>query len=159
MTAAPRASQSDAPATPLPTVGLHHLSYSVADVEGCQAFYEQVLGFQALERPAMGFPGAWLLRNGLQIHLIGGQGHQPPDERAISSRDDHIAFASDDLRAVEQALQAHGVAYRENIQGGSGLRQLFFHDPEGRTIEVAEYPPHPPFLEERSAESRGAHPA
>jgi glyoxylase I family protein len=132
---------------PLPLVGLHHISIVVADVERSGRFYCDVMGFRAVERPDMRFPGAWLLRDNLQLHLIGGQDHAPDASREISSRDDHLAFAAGDLDDIVARLKAKGIAYRENRQSGSGLRQIFFHDPEGRTLEVATYPPHPRYLD------------
>lgn len=127
---------------PLPIARLHHLSYQVADLERSLAFYRDLLGFRPIARPQMRFSGAWLYRDGLQIHLIADQdftGTAGP----IDSTDDHIAFFAPSLQAVESALHNRQIPYRKNVQSGSGLQQLFFHDPDGRTIECAEYPHHP----------------
>lgn len=136
---------------PLPVTALHHLSYQVSDLDQSLAFYRDVLGFRPVQRPALRFRGAWLFRHGLQIHLIADQAFAAT-EKPISSTDDHIAFLVDDLTAVEAHLAQLGVAVRVNIQSGSGLKQVFFHDPDGRTIEMAEYPPTPRFLDETEAE-------
>lgn len=135
-------------ADPLPLQALHHVSIQVTDVPQSVAFYRDVLGFQELQRPNMRFPGAWLIHAGVQLHLIGGQpdfAAEPGEE--IRSTDDHLAFHTDQMQRVEEMLQTREIGYRVNIQGGSGLRQIFFHDPDGRTIEVAEYPPHPGSLD------------
>lgn len=123
----------------LPLTGINHISRQVRDVAKSQAFYQDVMGFQPLKRPSFRFPGAWLFRDGLQVHLIGDQEMDELDAE-INSRANHVAFHSDDLDAVEQNLIEHGVVYRVNIQDGTGNKQIFFHDPDGHTIEVATYP-------------------
>lgn len=126
--------------SPLPLVKLHHVSRVTTRLEQAIAFYRDVLGFAEIPRPNFDFRGAWLFNYGLQIHLIdkstGGAG-----EETINSRSNHIAFATDDLAAVEQALQAHGIEYKENFQARNpNVRQLFFQDPDGFHIEVGNYP-------------------
>ena len=126
---------------PLPTTSIHHVSFLVKDAEKTEAFYRNVLGFAPLVRPALKFPGAWLFKDGLQIHLIQHEDAFKYDAAAeITSRADHIAFHSEDIDRVEALLKEHDVAYRVNIQAGSGLKQLFFHDPDGHTLEMANYP-------------------
>lgn len=124
---------------PLPTRNIHHVSLQSKDAEKTERFYREVLGFAPLKRPPFQFPGAWLFKDGLQIHLIGGQGRET-EAKEISSRADHVAFHSDQLDAVEKLLGEHGIEYRVNIQSGTNLKQLFFHDPDGHTIEIATYP-------------------
>jgi glyoxylase I family protein len=131
---------------PLAFASLHHISFTVRDLARAIAFYRDVLGAKRLVRPEMRISGAWMFVAGVQIHLIaagepGESQHAPLKE--IRSTNDHIAFYVHDLASVEKSLAAHGVNYRVNIQGGSGLKQLFFHDPEGRMIEAAEYPATP----------------
>lgn len=127
----------------LPLAHLHHLSYQVSDLEQSLAFYRDVLGFRPIARPALKFPGAWLYRDGLQIHLLADQGFARGAGGHISSTADHIAFLTPNLARIEAILSGRDVPFRVNIQSGSGLRQVFFHDPDGRTIEFAEYPKHP----------------
>ena len=123
----------------LPLGGLHHLSRQVSDVERSRAFYRDVLGFAEIQRPDLKFNGAWLENYGIQVHLIGDQDFNPEDKE-ISSRANHTAFHSADLDRTEQLLREHGVQVRVNIQSGTGNKQLFFHDPDGHTIEIATYP-------------------
>ena len=126
-------------ADPLPLGGLHHLSRQVSDVERSRAFYRDVLGFAEIQRPDLKFNGAWLENYGIQVHLIGDQDFDPED-KGISSRANHTAFHSGDLERTEQLLREHGVDVKVNIQSGTGNKQLFCHDPDGHTIEIATYP-------------------
>lgn len=124
---------------PLALRSLHHVSRRTKHLEQSIAFYRDVLGFREIPRPKLGFPGAWLFNYSLQIHLLYdetvGDAQGP-----IRSRDDHIAFFADDTSGVERLLSEHGVPYRVNLQADSGLKQIFFRDPDGYHIEVATYP-------------------
>lgn len=128
-------------ADPLPLASINHLSHEVADVERSSAFYREVLGFRTIGRPNFDFPGAWLYGYGVQLHLI--QGNPPARSVAVSPRADHVAFHTTDPPVVEKRLQEHHINYLRNMQGPTGLVQIFFHDPDGNHIEIAEYPAHP----------------
>jgi catechol 2,3-dioxygenase-like lactoylglutathione lyase family enzyme len=65
----------------------------------------------------------------------------------IDTRDNHLAFAVTDHIPVKAALDALGTPYIERVNAG-GIPQIFLHDPDGHTIEIGIYPPHPPFLEQ-----------
>jgi catechol 2,3-dioxygenase-like lactoylglutathione lyase family enzyme len=126
--------------SPLPLVKLHHVSRVTTRLEQAIAFYRDVLGFAEIPRPNFDFRGAWLFNYGLQIHLI-DKSTGSAAEDVINSRSNHIAFATDDLSEVEQALKAHGIEYKENFQARNpNVRQLFFQDPDGFHIEVGNYP-------------------
>lgn len=130
-------------APPLPIRSLHHVARVTRRLEESRAFYRDVLGFQEMARPQLGFPGAWLFNYGLQIHLIV---NQPAGETEfagpnIETRDNHLAFLVDDVEVVESRLTSHGVAFRVNLQSSTGLKQIFFRDPDGHHVEVACYPP------------------
>jgi glyoxylase I family protein len=40
--------------------GIHHVSINVKDVDSAVAFYVGLLELEQLDRPDLGFPGAWL---------------------------------------------------------------------------------------------------
>jgi catechol 2,3-dioxygenase-like lactoylglutathione lyase family enzyme len=126
---------------PLPLDSINHLAREVADVDRSVNFYEQVLGFRPIRRPAFHFRGAWLFGYGVQLHII--EGKVSPPGPAISPRADHVAFHTSDIEGVESALRGLKINYLRNVQGPTGLIQLFFHDPDGNHIEVASYPVHP----------------
>ena len=117
---------------------LHHVSRQTAKLEETRKFYADVLGFRELSRPPFNFRGAWLYGAGIQIHLIEEPFDAPP--AAINTRENHIAFAVDDMNAAEEALKFHGVPYRHNVVPERGTNQIFFRDPDGWLIEIGLYP-------------------
>lgn len=129
----------NAMASPLPIRSLHHVARLTNRLEESRAFYCDVLGFREIPRPSLRFPGAWLYAYGLQIHLIVDESILGP-EGPIDTRANHLAFYTDDVGAIEALLDEHGVAYRVNIQADTGLKQIFFRDPDGHHVEVATYP-------------------
>lgn len=133
------------PATmPLPIRGLHHIALLTALPERSEAFYRDVLGFEVRPRPPFSYRGAWLYGWGVQIHLIetedadalfagaDGTGQQ------IRTRSNHLAFAVEDREQVQQRLEAHGIAYRCNLNA-AGIHQVFCQDPDGHHLEFAQY--------------------
>ena len=55
---------------------------------------------------------------------------------AKASPVDHVAFEADEYERVLERLQAAGVDVTTNAVPGSGVRQLFFDDPNGARIEL-----------------------
>lgn len=51
-------------------------------------------------------------------------------------RGHHIAFEVNDISAMEQRLQHHGVAYDKFELPGTAAVQMFLLDPEGNGIEL-----------------------
>jgi catechol 2,3-dioxygenase-like lactoylglutathione lyase family enzyme len=131
---------------PINWSALNHISLKTKRVEESIAFYKTVLGFRQVERPNFDFRGAWLVRNGLMIHLIENPTAGDPSEN-IDSRDFHFALHADDLDAAEKRLISLGIRYRRKLQAGKGIPQLFLHDPDGNTIEIANCLAIPPFID------------
>ncbi len=125
---------------PLPIRSVNHLARVTNNLEANRVFYRDVLGFRELDRPPFKFPGAWLFNYGLQIHLIVDDRAKPGDAE-ISTRAEHLALHVDDVAEVERLLGEHGIRYVKNHVPERDVTQLFFHDPDGRHIEVASYPP------------------
>ena len=124
---------------PLPIRSVNHISHVTSRLEESTTFYRDVLGFRPIQRPPFDFPGAWLYNYGVQVHLIATRkdGEAPGE---ISVRTDHVAFHVDDTDHVEGLLKERGIPYRTNIVPGTGIKQLFFHDPDGHHIEIGSYP-------------------
>ncbi|KAF8704410.1 hypothetical protein HU200_031456 [Digitaria exilis] len=85
----------------LPLVRLNHVSFQCASVEASVDFYQRVLGFKLVKRPAsLDFEGAWLHRYGMGIHLLqrgsDSESNDPPlpaaRPAAINPKGNHISF-------------------------------------------------------------------
>lgn len=124
---------------PLPLLHLHHIARMTRDPDASKAFYCDILGFQELPRPEFRFRGAWLLGYGFQIHIIENQEVDPIQVEGISTRTDHLAFATADIEIVKANLSARGCEFHEQVNAGKA-HQVFFRDPDGHHIEVAQYP-------------------
>ena len=130
---------------PLPIKAVNHLGCRTKDVERSKAFYRDVLGFREVARPNFNFAGAWLYNYSLMIHLIHNDAAGSASGE-INSRVNHLALHADDLVEVERLLNEHGIAYIKREVADTGIKQLFFHDPDGHHIEIGAYPPTPEFI-------------
>jgi glyoxylase I family protein len=115
--------------------GMNHVSFPVRDLDRAVHFYRDVLGLEALPRPDLPFPGAWLGHRDIQVHLIvppegAPLGSPPPTLNPLGG---HVAFAIDDYDAVVAALNEAGI---ETLQAGSTVGQLWVRDPDGHLIEL-----------------------
>ena len=115
-------------------VGMNHFTILAEDERATLDFYVGLLGLTAGERPDLGFPGAWLYSGGPQAVLHVVFGRPLPAQRAGVI--DHMAFTARDLKAVKARFDERGVAYDLRRQAGSGLWQLFSHDPNGARVEL-----------------------
>ena len=128
----------------MPIGALNHFTVYCVDLEASRAFYRDVLGLTDGDRPPLGFPGAWLYSAGHpSVHLVGpreGDAAKPPRRAQPTGQFDHIAFSATGLASMRATLQAHNIAFRENVVPRDGQTQLFFHDPDGVAVEL-NYPP------------------
>jgi len=117
-------------------LSLNHASFIVADLDISLVFYRDVLGLQQVERPDLGFPGAWFQLGAQQIHLLELENPDPITGRpAHGGRDRHVALNALALKPVQDALNKAGIVYTMSI---SGRRALFCRDPDGNTVEIIE---------------------
>ncbi len=137
---------------PLPIKHVHHIARTTRRLEASRRFYREVLGFREIQRPAFSFRGAWLYNYGVQIHLIEDPRAPDPQEE-ISTRADHLALHVDDIEEAKRVLREHGIPYRENLQRGTGVLQVFFQDPDGHHIELGTYGPTPPYIQTLESEN------
>lgn len=114
---------------------LDHVAIHVEDVAASVAFYGDVLGLPALNRPAFDFPGAWFgLGTGQALHLIGGR-----DKPVHSShRGTHFALQVSGLDAWEQRIIQSGATYLPRRVRPDGAQQVFVCDPDGHWIELCQ---------------------
>lgn len=115
---------------------LHHASLVVSDTATSLNFYVGILGLQQIERPDLGFPGAWLKLGEQQLHLLELPNTDPTTGRpAHGGRDRHVALSTINIDPVRATLDEKGYPYTLSI---SGRRALFCRDVDGNAIEVLE---------------------
>jgi catechol 2,3-dioxygenase-like lactoylglutathione lyase family enzyme len=118
--------------------GVHHLSFTVSDLERARAFYENVLGLESIPRPEMGIGGIWYSAGNAEIHLIELRGTDPkPVEGKISPLANHNAFAIDDYEAVVAFLKSENI---EVLETNAERGQMWIRDPDGNVLELIAPP-------------------
>ena len=114
----------------------HHVSLLISDTERSLGFYRDLLGLEVIERPELGFPGAWLAIGDKQLHLLTLPN---PDAEAVRpehvGRDRHLALAVSGLEELEQCLVQSGIPF---TRSKSGRKAIFCRDPDGNGIELIE---------------------
>ena len=113
---------------------MNHVSLSVNDVNQSADFYEKVLGLKVLSRPANGginmglgdesFLGLYNLSNpGSMHHLCIGVENYDPDSLAEKLKEHQIS----------------ATVNRDPANRTSGGDQLYFSDPDGILVQIAEH--------------------
>ena len=119
-------------------MSLNHASFIVTNTEASLVFYRDILGLQQVDRPDLGFPGAWLQLGTQQIHLLELDNPDPTTGRPThGGRDRHIALNALALAPVQEALTKAGIVYTMSM---SGRRAMFCRDFDGNTVELIELP-------------------
>ncbi|MBX6771027.1 MAG: VOC family protein [Chloroflexi bacterium] len=145
--------------------GVHHTSFTVADMERSLAFYRDVLGLEVIRDQEgsaeylariTGLPGARLRIVHLRLargseHVLELMQYREPVGRPIEARtcdpgSAHLCFLTDNIWAAYEHLTAHGVRVRSEpilITAGqnAGGYSLYFLDPDGITLELFQRPP------------------
>ncbi len=115
---------------------INHASLIVADTNIALAFYCNILGLQQVDRPDLGFPGAWLQIGSNQLHLLELENPDPITGRPEhGGRDRHVALNALALAPLQDALNKAGIAYS---MSKSGRRAFFCRDPDGNAVEIIE---------------------
>jgi catechol 2,3-dioxygenase-like lactoylglutathione lyase family enzyme len=132
------------------TLGFNHVATMTADLERYLAFYGDIFGAQVIhimeaegDHPRMAIVnmGGDSALNVFEVpasSIVGDRGR-------IGSRGpiDHYALAvgsEAELLEIRDRLVAVGASPGEVTQFGSGLRSVFFRDPDGAELEVAYQP-------------------
>ncbi len=115
--------------------GVHHVSFSVSDLERARAFYEGVLGLQEIPRPEFGLGGVWYRAGDTEVHLIatpeGADVGNPPG--ATNPVANHVAFGIDDYEKTVAALAGKSV---QVLETSADVGQMWIRDPDGHVIEL-----------------------
>lgn len=143
--------------------GVHHISFSVSDIERSVRFYERLLGFEPQWRVdddtstelrvQAGYPEARVNvaqlsspGGGLVLELIeyqkgtaGRAGTAAPARRDVGAA--HMCLLVDDMEATVRWLQTHGVEFLSEPQyfdDDGGILAVYFLDPDGITVELTQ---------------------
>ena len=99
--------------------GMHHVSLLVKNTEISLRFYVNVLEMQAVARPDLGFPGAWLGVGEQQIHLLELPNPDSVENRpAHGGRDRHLAMTVTDLDGLTDRLEKADIDLHSANQAG-----------------------------------------
>lgn len=112
--------------------GMNHFNVLTDDVDKTRQFYVGILGLTEGERPAFKFDGLWLYAGGRPILHVSAA-RLPKDRAGVI---DHIAFSTTDLKGAVERLKKHGIEHTLNRQVGTGIWQVFCHDPMGAKVEL-----------------------
>lgn len=130
---------------------INHFLIRTSDLIGMVQFFENSIGLYQGDRPAFGFPGAWLYSDKKPIiHL---SENSSSDKMAIkeqadylgSSKNsthfgtgiiDHIAFSGMDYSDLKDRLKQYKIKYFERSIPLTGEHQVFVDGPEGLRIEI-----------------------
>lgn len=118
----------------MPLGKLDHVTIHCADLGRSRHFYARVLGLTEGDRPAFGFPGAWLYLDGRAVvHLVAER-----NDGTVSGSGslDHVAFDATDLGGMRSHLKGSDIAFTEQGVPGGQLHQIFLNDPDGVKIEI-----------------------
>ncbi|KAI3892266.1 hypothetical protein MKX03_030668 [Papaver bracteatum] len=128
---------------PLPITSMNHISLLCRSAKESLDFYQNVLGFLPIRRPAsFNFHGAWLFNYGIGIHLLQSENPEKmPKKMNINPKDQHISFQCESMTIVEKKLQQKRIDFIQRTveEDGVYIDQLFFHDPDGFLIEICTY--------------------
>lgn len=114
---------------------LHHTSLMISDLEASIKFYTEVIGLTRMDRPDLGFPGAWFqLGENQQLHIILLPNMDPTSGRPEhGGRDRHVALTVDDFAAVKKSLDEQNIFYS---MSKSGRKALFVRDLDANAVEI-----------------------
>lgn len=126
---------------------IDHIVLTVADIDASTAFYERVLGFEPeFFRGPEGQPRYALRFGKVKINLQDTQ-TETPTKAAVPTRGagDFCLIASVPLDAFIAHLNEQQVEIEAGPVGRQGalgpIRSVYFRDPDGNLVEVAEYLP------------------
>ncbi len=118
-------------------LGVAHVAYYVSDLDKARQFYEQFLGFAepfAIKRDDGSERSVFIKINDQQyVELV-------PEPAGDDGQLSHIAFYTDDARALRDYLAARGVGVPAEVtKGRTGNGNFTVTDPDGHRVEFIQY--------------------
>jgi lactoylglutathione lyase len=118
---------------------LNHIALFVSDLKKSTTFYENVIQLKQIPEPFKDGLHTWFgLGAAGQIHLI-----QSVDPEIKRNKNDHICFSVKSIDDIIARLNQYKVNYmswagepQTVTTRVDGIKQVFFQDPDGHTIEV-----------------------
>ncbi len=132
--------------SPLIADRIDHLVLTVADIEATRRFYERALGFEYEFFLGPGGQPRHALRFGVQKINLQDAATETPTKARVPTRGsgDFCLIASVPLEKVVERLEREQVAIEAGPVPRTGalgpMRSVYFRDPDGNLVEVAEYP-------------------
>ena len=118
----------------LKTERLAVVSIQAPDIPSTAHFYRDVLGLKLM--PGHGHRIAFDL-GGLVLVIVEGQPAKvEPGTRSFFPV---LAFAVEDIEQAAESLRAHGVELVGGINENMGTRWVYFYDPGGNLVELAQF--------------------
>lgn len=126
--------------------GILESALYVDDLDEAEAFYGEVMGLERIAK----VPGRhvfFLCGRGVLLLFDAGKTVQPPAADARlpvpphgAKGDGHLCFAgtADEIARWKAHLEARGVAIEADFEWPQGGRSIYFRDPAGNSLEIAE---------------------
>ncbi len=142
--------------------GLHHVGFTVRDLDASIRFYHDVLGLGFVNEPspwfdhaalgaAVGVPGAALRQVSMALgdttlELLEYRSPPSETESPLPSNNigsSHVAFLVDDIETKKAELEAKGIRFFSDVnvvdEGVlAGWRWVYFADPDGYPLELVQ---------------------
>ena len=126
---------------------IDHLVLTVRDIEATTRFYERAIGLEReFYRGPQGQPRHALRFGNQKINLQDAATDTPTKARTPTlGSGDFCLIAACPLEEVLARLEAEGIPVEAGPVARNGalgpMRSVYFRDPDGNLVEVAEYPP------------------
>ena len=112
---------------------IDHIAIAVVDIDEALFLYEEILGFELLNRREVegkfsGMKAAELCAGGFSIVLIQGTNPASQVSRFIAEYGpgvQHVAIDVDDIEGVSERLKSSGVEFSTDLINGDSLIQIF----------------------------------
>lgn len=139
--------------------GVHHVSFTVSEMDRSLAFYRDGLGFEMLnDRTVRGpFPETVSGLEGAHMRIVHLRGHgqgleliqyyappgQSPAPRTCDVGSAHLCYIVDDIDRMVEKLRSLGARFLSEpmaVEGGpnAGNRMVYFLDPDGIPMELTQ---------------------